>query len=170
MLKIISVSSLYYSSLSQFMYKNSQGSYAIKFMFISALSAVWKWVLFAASFQLFSYHVDLGVFVSTFSNSVYTWVLMFLSCLILFRLGYGCFYIVSFCLDLGLVVVDCKVFLFYVLMVFSLEIHGSEGCPVWCVSQLLMLSIIIFTDIRIQCIVFGCLVHFVRFLAVFANN
>jgi hypothetical protein len=40
--------------------QNSQGSYAIKFMFISALSAVWKWVLFAASFQLFSYHVDLG--------------------------------------------------------------------------------------------------------------
>lgn len=54
---------------------------------------------------LFSYHVDLGVFVSTFSNSVYTWVLMFLSCLILFRLGSGCSYIVSFCLDLGVVVV-----------------------------------------------------------------
>jgi hypothetical protein len=69
---------------------------------------------------LFSYHVDLGVFVSTFSNSVYTWVLMFLSCLIRFRLGSGCFYIVSFCLDLGLVVVDCKVFLFYILIVLSL--------------------------------------------------
>jgi hypothetical protein len=101
----------------------------------------------------------LGVFVLAFSNSVYTWVLMFLSCLILFRLGSGCFYIVSFCLDLGLVVVDCKVFLFYDLMVLSLEIYGSEGCPVWCVSQLLMLCV--FADIRIQCIVFGCLVHFV---------
>jgi len=49
---------------------------------------------------------------------------MFLSCLILFRLGYGCFYIVSFCLDLGLVVVDCKVFLFYVLMVLKYALFG----------------------------------------------
>jgi hypothetical protein len=54
----------------------------------------------------------LGVFVLAFSNSVYTWVLMFLSFLILCRLGSGCFYVFPFCLDLGLVVVDCKVFLF----------------------------------------------------------
>jgi hypothetical protein len=46
---------------------------------------------------------------------------MFLSCLILFRLGYGCFCIVSFCVDLGLVVVDCKFIIFYVLRFFLLK-------------------------------------------------